>query len=74
MVKCNIFDGELPEPKPVFVCDCCGGGIYPGEEFTFVKSGERYCADCTWSEYADVEEDENPYIDVEVHARLEEGI
>lgn len=37
--------GELDNDEPILHCDCCGEGIYEGDEFWDIK-GEIHCRDC----------------------------
>lgn len=36
---------NAPEPEPVYICDNCDEGIYPGET-VYEIGGHKYCEDC----------------------------
>jgi len=39
------FWGESGQPRLLWYCEYCGGGIYEGEEY-FEHEGLRICSDC----------------------------
>lgn len=42
---CDSRCPNAPEPKPIYVCEKCGCGIFPGEKFFDGPEG-YICEDC----------------------------
>ena len=42
---CSSSCPNAPEPEPVYICDECEEGIYPGET-VYEIDGHKYCETC----------------------------
>lgn len=43
-------------PEPIYECECCGHGVYKGEEY-FTINNKLYCMDCLNVEIAGDEDE-----------------